>query len=394
MPSRLFIGNFDFEHRLEDPKRESSAALKSLYAQLASAWLAVAEDGDWIWTPQPIEPSFWDEMALAGLPKVRGVVAFTEVPRDVHCVPWGWSDDIRQLVARFGWQAEIPEVTAIRIANSRATSAELEQLWGVGLPGAGRVDSLEQLQESIDALKPQADRWVVKSEFGMSARERILGHGRLKPADENWVRRRLSTRGGVYFEPWVNCLEEIGIQIDIPKTGEPKLIGLTPMMVDERGQYAGSWFTWHDARFRFSRADWSTSIDVALRAAQTLKSRGYFGPLGIDSMAYQDLDGTIRFRPLQDLNARWTMGRLSLGWQRLLRSNEEGEWRLSRHHVGQSVSADADVCRVISTSPRQMNGFHCHHVAQVLIHSAREHRADSPATPSSSSFRDDDPIQF
>ncbi|WP_157606279.1 hypothetical protein [Schlesneria paludicola] len=369
MPPRLLIGNFDFEHQLAEPtKRDPSAKLKSFYAQLATAWLSVAEDGDWIWTPLPIDPEFWNDATRAGLPAAQPVVAFADVPRDVQCVPWGWSEDTRRLVTRFGWHAEIPSAMAVRRANSRATSEELERRWNVALPHARRAESLEELNNAIRTLAVENDRWVVKAEFGMSARERILGRGPLKPAEENWVRRKLSINQAVFFEPWVNRLEEIGIQIDVPQHGEPRLIGLTPMQVDERGQYAGSWFAWNESRFRCHRTDWSTSIEVALRAALDLQSHGYFGPLGIDAMAYTDLNGTVRFRPLQDLNARWTMGRFSLGWNRLLKSGEEGEWKLIRRDEDHPRPSDHHVCRSILTSPRQVDGVDCEHLARIEVH--------------------------
>jgi len=40
---RLFFGNFDFEHRLAEPSSEPSAKLKRLNAELAVAWLSIAE---------------------------------------------------------------------------------------------------------------------------------------------------------------------------------------------------------------------------------------------------------------------------------------------------------------------------------------------------------------
>lgn len=369
MPPRLLIGNFDFEHQLAEPtKREPSAKLKAFYAQLVAVWLSVAEEGDWIWTPLPIDPEFWSEAAKAGLPLIHPVVEFADVPRDIQCVPWGWSDDIRQLVARFGWHATMPSLEAVRWANSRATSEELERRWNVALPRAQRAESLDQLKQAIQTLDPTNDRWVVKAEFGMSARERILGRGPLRTVDENWVRRKLSTHQAVFLEPWVDRLDEVGIQIEIPQGGEPRLIGLTPMQVDERGQYAGSWFAGDESRFRRHGTDWSASIEIAMQAAQELQSHGYFGPLGIDAMAYTNSQGTIQYRPLQDLNARWTMGRISLGWNRLLNPDEEGVWNIVRHDGMPPTEGSRKILRSILTSPLQINGIDCEHRSRIDVY--------------------------
>jgi hypothetical protein len=104
------------------------------------------------------------------------------------------------------------------------------------------------------------------------------------------------------------------------------LIGVTQLHCNERGQYRGSWFTEPlNAKGDIS-SDWQAAVDWALRAAERLQDRGYFGPLGIDAMRYTLPGGAVHMRPLQDINARWTMGRLSLGWRRLLRSGESGLW--------------------------------------------------------------------
>jgi hypothetical protein len=363
---RLFVGNFDFEHRLAEPARETPARLRRLNAELATSWLSIAQDGDWIWTPEKIDESFFCESARYGFPHVTPVTSFSDVPRNVQCVPWGWSAEMRTLTERHGWDSRAPSDSAVRFGNSRATSHQLEQSWGVGLKNARRVESLEQLQSAIRSLGHSTARWVVKAEFGMSARERILGRGGMTTADENWVRRRLAGGGVVFFEPWVERIGEVGIQIDVLESEEPRLIGLAPMLVDDRGQYAGSWFAFDKSRFARQQSCWPSAIDCALNAAKHLQAEGYFGPLGIDAMIYRDEDGTERIRPLQDINARWTMGRLGLGWHRFARSGEEGCWQ--HGSAGQiTVPPEFTPTRIIPTSPEIVGDSPCFHSSRLLI---------------------------
>ena len=98
--------------------------------------------------------------------------------------------------------------------------------------------------------------------------------------------------------------------------------GVTPLLTDERGEYRGNRFAVPDD----IKSIWSSSIDTAQQIAQKLQAMGYFGPLGIDAVRYRDRDGKLRLRPLQDINARYTMGRLALGFRRLLKRGETGIW--------------------------------------------------------------------
>ena len=368
MAPRLFLGNFDFEYRLAEPSHEPSGKLRRLNAELATSWLAIAEDGDFLWTPAPIDPSFFQQIATAGMPRVIPVTSLDHLPADIECIPWGWSQEIYQLAAQRKWDITAPPLESVRISNSRATSNRLEQEWNVGLSAAGEVSSIDELTTRIESLPSPADRWVVKAEFGMSARERIIGHGALLPSDENWVRRRFASGKSVYFEPWVNRIDEFGIQLDVPITGEPVVVGITPMLVNERGQYAGSWFQFPESRFSCSVPYWHDATNIALRAAKVLQSQGYFGPLGIDAMIYSDSKGERQLRPLQDINARWTMGRLSLGLRRFCQKGEEGVWC----HGPIPTSLGDLTHRQRPTSPELVGTMTCHHRSTAVFGFPRE----------------------
>ena len=64
---------------------------------------------------------------------------------------------------------------------------------------------------------------------------------------------------------------------------------------------------------------------------------GYTGPLGVDSMRYESEDGGRGWRPVQDINARFTMGRCALAWSGKLPAGSKGTVLVARWSSGASV---------------------------------------------------------
>ncbi len=330
---RLFVGNFDFEHELAASSGwNPPAALRRMLAERVVSWISLVDDGDLIWTPELIPDEFWESLAKQSLPRVSGVVDLNSVAVNVReVVPWGWSASSRAI----GGSTAQPSDTSVRQGNSRTWSFMVEHELGVALSGAAR---LEQIEGFVDAVSRSASAfgesvadhaWVIKANFGMAARERLLGRGvTLTLAQRNWLSRRLAADGAVFFEPWLRRRAEVGIQWTLPPLGEgePKLEGLSPLLCDSQGGYRGSEFSL-DASIPH---EWQLAVEVCEQAAKRLQTLGYWGPLGIDAAIYEDAAGALLVRPLQDINARYTMGRLALGFRRLLRGNERGVWRHGR----------------------------------------------------------------
>ena len=336
---RLFVGNFDFEHELADGPGARGGAVDAVQASLAAAWLAVATPADWVLTAS----AFPRQLLDGRLPRCVG--AFDEVPDgpDVELVPWGWTRRLQELGNRRGWKCPAPPMETVRLANNRLYRADLEAQLGIGLEGARQIRSEEELQSHIAQVAP-GERWVLKAAFGMAGRERIPGCGpHLPEPTRNWCRRRLQKHGGIVFEPWLDRVEEAGLQLDVPASGEPLLLGITPLLTTPHGAYRGS-----RVEPVADTSPWQAAIAPALLIARELRSLGYFGPAGIDAMRYARPSGDIRLRCLQDLNARWTMGRLALGWNSQFRTGESGVWLQGRWSIEQvnSWSARRDACQI------------------------------------------------
>lgn len=362
---RFLIGNFDFEHHLATTGYQPSAALIRRNAELAASWLAVAEEGDFLWCPQSFAREFLDRLHAQGFPHVIPLASPAAAPPGVAITPWGWTDEWQQRTKEVHGLCHAPEAKVVRAVNARRFSHQLELEWRIGLPGSSLVEDLGDLDQALSMAFDISSRSVIKANWGMSGRERLLVDGPLNDSQRSWLRKRLANQRAVFVEPWVELLEEIGIQIEIPGQGDPILQGLTPLVCDRSGQYRGSWCTHPPGSGDELIPHWRPAIDVALTAAARLQQQGYFGPVGIDAVRYRLPDGSQGLRPLQDINARWTMGRLSLGWRRFLRPGERAFWQ---HGTAESIhAAEPDrpaPSRVIDTSPEEVNG-------QATVHRSR-----------------------
>lgn len=364
---RVFFGNLDFEHELAAPAGQAHPLAigktpKPRGADLAWAWTAIAEAEEVILTDGDFTAVDFDELARLGLPIPR-FLSLASPPNESPpgtLIPWGWTSSVLNLGRARGWNCFAPPIEVVREVNTRAFRFALEEQWEIALPGAVLITSLEQSEKSIAAVGDWERGWLLKANFGMSGREALRGRGTvLDDATRNWALKRLRATGGIVVEPIVERIVEAGVQIEIPQAGEPELLGITPLLVDRAGVYRGSRFGSPASEVEL----WQPAAATALSVARAIQRLGYFGPLGIDAMQYRDRAGQIRMRPLQDLNARYTMGRLALGFRRVLPTGWCGSWL----HFGAKQLGGRDVRTWLADALA-----HCSNDSRVAIASPRE----------------------
>ncbi|MCA9014605.1 MAG: hypothetical protein KDA77_04655, partial [Planctomycetaceae bacterium] len=383
---RVFVAIKDLEHQLaSEVYAAPGGATPVLNETLASCWIGLAEDGDLIFLPGAVPPDFVAHLNEAGLPLVeltnqwptRGQAAEWEF------VPWGWSNAVQRIAADKGFQFESPDVRAVQTVNARTFSFACEQEWGLALPGSCQVKNLTELEMAVRELQQQEaepeNTWVVKANFSMSARERMLGRGtQLTDQMRGWAAKRFAQGQPLFVEPWVKRTAEAGLQFFIPSEGAPQWMGLALLLSDARGQYRGSRIT-VDAE---TLQEWQTAIEIGRRVAQRAQEAGYFGPLGIDAMQFSDARGERQWRPIQDVNARYTMGRLALGFSRFLQPHQAASWLhfpwkesygICFSNWLRCVSEQGrSGTRLIATSPDQINGQTVRLVTVLLISETAE----------------------
>lgn len=322
--ARLFVGNFDFERQLTTGG-PLPVHLARLHAELACLWLSVAEDGDVIHCEQSIPESFQEELASRCCGRARFLdVIQVACPQVTEVVPWGWSPQMIQLARQLAPLQKPPAADVVELVNSRRFSALVEAELDVVIPGAKGVASIEDLAAALAAGPKRMGEpvpWLLKANLGQAGRERFVGSGSdLGERLQRWILPRLKRDGAVYFEPLVLAIEEAGIQWTVPRQGSPNLDRVTPLISTREGGYQGSMVS------LTTPSQWEDAIAVQSEVVGRMQSLGYVGPVGIDAMRYRDHEGEVRLRPVQDINARWTMGRVAFHWRDRLSPDRSGQW--------------------------------------------------------------------
>ena len=390
---RFFLGNYDFEHQLASEVHAAPVgATPGLNASLASCWLGLAEDGDLISLSGTIPPDFVGQLTQPGLSRVEFTHQWPsrEQAAEFEFVPWGWSDSVKQIAQTKGFYFEASDRSAVQTVNARTFSFACERDWGLALQGSCQVNDLAELETAVSDLHSlpggQEKAWVVKANFSMSARERMLGRGpRLSDQIKGWAVKRFSQGQPLFLEPWVRRTAEAGLQFEIPRQGDPVWMGLALLLCDERGQYRGSRITVDEQ----TSDAWQPAIEVGRRVAQRAQQAGYFGPLGMDAMQFLDERGALQWRAIQDVNARYTMGRLALGFSRFLKPNEAASWLHLPWKESYGIrfsnwlrcvsEQGASGTRLIATSPDQIDGQTLRLVNVLLISNTVEQLCQAEA---------------
>jgi hypothetical protein len=403
--ARLLYGNFDFEHELATPHYNRPKRLARLNAELAACLVAIACDQDQLWCPERLPETYADALAKAGLPLVelidpgQSCQVTPNVP--VELAPWGWSAAAVEFARQAGVTVSKIDLEAVRDANSRGFSFALEQSLAVAPPGTFRLESSRQLVAAITesaaawGRSPAEHRVILKAEFGMSGRERFVLRGDevLTPPVHGWINRRVEQAHAVYLEPWLDRVAEFSTHWEVtqsetvPDQGRGmaqvvrlatpdvlvsssarenvRYVGRTQLLTTPHGQYTGSRVGVIAMELPDDEREGllSEMRTTAGQAAASVAQLGYAGPVGIDAMIYRDAEGALRTRPVQDINARWSMGRVALSLQQ--RMNQAGCLSLLKVPVENSLlPADlhgelADGVKVLRLTPATIGETRC-----------------------------------
>jgi hypothetical protein len=306
--------NVDFDLALQpgwapswDEPRDAQIRELALHAVTAAS----PDDSVVVWEPPPED--FLHFLERCGVPTPR-LSILPDIRPGFRFTPYGWSPQAIALKGRYDQPPPSPPIGVVRTVNGRSFGHSIEREDLESSIPRGAFASLSELQHLLRSEPDRPEGWVVKTEHGNAA----LGNRRLRTRqldqrDLQWLSPRLE-QGPMVLEWWLERTADLCSVFSVSEDGRVEDFTTHEAVHTADGGFIGALYdrTWPN----------STPFDSHLKAsAQTvaaaLHAEGYFGPVCVDALVWDD-HGSSRLRPLVDLNAR---RHASEGWRRLA-----GEW--------------------------------------------------------------------
>jgi hypothetical protein len=265
--------------------------------------------------------------------------------------PWAWSPLMERRLSRLKSQQRSPE------EGWRQEFRELfSKVWSTGFAaelalakpgdflgaesGQSRIcSSLEDVKEALESFQAEGFPWVAaKAPYGSSGRNMLrFRAGGFEAGQEGRIGKLIARQGCLIVEPWLERVADFSAHFH--REDKLRFLGLSRLLNDERGQYAGSLlgkpFRGLDREVmsflsRLGRKGlYSYCEEMGQLLEEKLGAFDYRGPLGVDLFVYRDLRGELKLRPVCEVNFRYTMGRLALKLSAKLKPGKCGLLRVA-----------------------------------------------------------------
>ena len=304
--------------------------------------------------------------------------------------PWAWGPDavelLQPLFANVTGEPFTPEQRFnenIARLHSKAWSADfLKKVLSkhTGSPwlcsdqeAAEVVRTCESALAAVERIRGCGHHKIVlKQAYGLAGHDMIrLWEPGIMDTQRRWIEKALEGRHPLLVEPWLERVLDFSVQLEMTHGGL-KLCGYTGLVNDQRGQFQANWADSTATRRIpgdlprpfLEQLGVPTKLhqfyrEVFARLEAALGAVGYFGPLGIDAFIYRDAGGSLRLKPIVEINLRHTMGRLTLELMKHTCPGSVGTFRLvSRTMVqAEGFGSFVDYARnLASRAPLQMAG--------------------------------------
>lgn len=338
-----------------------SAATRARVRDLEALPMLFARPDDVVLVRRRPREAFLTTLREAGVTLPEFVEADLDAPQinapDLQALarvePWGWTPRLAQRLAPLrarasddpipadGWPAQLlSKARGVAVLHRLLPGERLSSVETVGVVthDAGAV------VDAIDRFRAAGHATVAcKASWGTAGRGTIrVQAGPIPDPQRAWIERTLAKQGTIVVEPWLDRVCDLSLRLTVTAPGRARIDGVGRVLVDERGQYFGAiigrpTIGLSTELARFLHGDgldpkWlaRTWRRVADEVAGEMQASGYVGTVGVDVIVHRVEDGTLRLRPVVELNPRVHMGHVAVHLERLVAKGCVGLWRIMR----------------------------------------------------------------
>ncbi len=228
--------------------------------------------------------------------------------------PWAWCPQSATVLAPLGREI-VPRRWNLATRQLYAKDWQVENL-GIDSSVCRTPD---ELAAAVGALRGHGyEEGVAKMPFGAAGQK----NRKFSTAAPDNLGRILEPQGAVVIEPWLPRVFDFSVHYEMTASGLRRL-AFVQLENDRRGQFqacvASGKFrgTPEVTRFLMGGALAAYDREIPERIEPLLRATNYEGPIGLDAFVFRTPDGTLRLRPVVEMNPRFTMGRLA--WELMRR---------------------------------------------------------------------------
>ena len=267
-------------------------------------------------------------------------------------IPWAWTPDASELFAPLrnnptpnsihSWR---PPLASEQLAKSLTATAAQE------LTLANNESSVFHSASEAHLFieeKRQEGPLLLKPNLGCAGRGHLAVHPETSEETlSTWTRQTIASQGSFVIEPLLDRCFDFSALYEISPEGESRFIAFTQLLTDSRGKYLGTRVAPKignlfpaDLTILFHQKCIETEGGLVtgphfykkiLPHSLSRLLPGYVGPVAVDGFFYQTAAEEIQVRPIVEINARCSMGRIAHNLRRKLAPNSAGELRI--HNV-------------------------------------------------------------
>ncbi len=341
----VFWFNPGAEESLVSSGAASTRAARQMECDLALLPAYLARHEDVVIVPEMPPTAFLTQLLDAGI-ELPEIVSADRVPeigeRKLHELrPWARTPDAQPMIDKLG--RDCPQARRELFSKALHAGFLRSLLESASNPMLCPPECVGETVCSAGAVETWMEsssfpECVVKAPFSTAGRDRVICRvAEGVPAGlQARIGDMIDRQGELVIEPWLQRLVDFSVHYDMAD-GELRRRGLVVMENTDRGQFrratVADRFTdfleeevrpllFEGASRRGHLIDFLEDV-LEPGLASLLGKHHYTGPVGMDAFLYQDREGAVRWKPVVEINPRYTMGRVALELARFTPSHAQ-----------------------------------------------------------------------